>query len=96
MKTYNHYIDGEWVNPSSGEYFDTENPYTGEIWAQIAQGNAEDANLAVKSAKKTFENSEWTEMRPTERRKILVKLAEIIEREANHLGELEVFATTEN
>ena len=90
MKIYNHYIDGEWVNPSSGEYFDTENPYTGEIWAQIARGNAEDASLAVKSAKKAFENSEWSEMRPTQRGKLLVKLAEIIEREANRLGELEV------
>ena len=65
MKTYNHYIDGEWVEPSSGEYFETENPYTGEVWARIARGNAQDADLAVKAAKTAFENSAWADMRPT-------------------------------
>ncbi len=43
MKTYNHYINDEWVEPSSGAYLDSENPFTGEIWARVARGNAEDA-----------------------------------------------------
>ena len=90
MKTYNHYIDNEWVEPSSGAYLDSENPFTGEIWARIARGNAEDADLAVKAAKQAFENSDWAEMRPTQRGKLLVGLAEIIEREAVRLGEIEV------
>ena len=50
MKTYNHYINDEWVEPSSGAYLDSENPFTGENWARIARGNAEYADLAVKSA----------------------------------------------
>ena len=41
MKTYNHYINDEWVEPSSGAYLDSENPFTGENWARIARGNAE-------------------------------------------------------
>ena len=90
MKTYNHYINGEWVEPASCEYFDTENPYTGEVWAKLARGNAEDAGRAAKAAKAAFENSEWADMRPTTRGKLLVKLAEIIEREAQRFGELEV------
>lgn len=90
MKTYNHYINGSWVEPASGEYFDTENPYSGEVWAQVARGTAEDAARAVKVAKATFESGEWADMRPTQRGKLLVQLAQIIEREAGRLGELEV------
>lgn len=90
MKTYQLYINGAWVEPASGEYFDTDNPYTGEAWAQIAKGNTEDVARAVAAAKTAFETGPWAEMRPTARGKLLVKLAEIIEREAERLGELEV------
>ncbi len=89
MQSYQHYINGEWVEPASGEWFDTENPYTGEVWARIARGNAEDADRAVKAAKAAFEG-EWSELTATARGKLLVKLADIIEREAARLGELEV------
>ena len=90
MKTYNHFINGAWVEPASGEYFETDNPYTGEVWAKIARGNAADADQAVRAAKVAFDDGEWGQMRPTQRGKLLVRLAEIIEREATRLGELEV------
>ena len=90
MKTYNHFINGAWVEPASGEYFETDNPYTGEVWAKIARGNAADADQAVRAAKVAFDDGEWRQMRPTQRGKLLVRLAEIIEREATRLGELEV------
>ena len=89
MQKYQHYIDGKRVDPSSGEWFNTDNPYTGETWAQIARGNADDADCAVKAAKAAFEG-EWGQLSPTQRGKLLVKLAEIVEREAERLGELEV------
>ena len=90
MKTYNHFINGVWVEPSSNAYFDTDNPYTGEVWAKIARGNAADAGQAVNAAKAAFNDGEWADMRPTQRGKLLVSLAKIIEREASRLGELEV------
>ena len=90
MKTYNHFINGVWVEPSSNAYFDTDNPYTGEVWAKIARGNAADADQAVNAAKAAFNDGEWADMRPTQRGKLLVSLAKIIEREASRLGELEV------
>ena len=89
METYQHYINGSWAEPSSGNWFDTTNPYTGEVWAKIAHGNAEDANAAVAAAKAAFENG-WADMRPTQRGKLLTKLADLIERDAAHLGEIEV------
>lgn len=90
MKAYKHYIDGAWTAPLGRQYFDTDNPYTGEVWAKIAKGNAQDVTRAVQAAKCAFEAGSWTKMSPTERGKLLVRLAEIIEREAARLGALEV------
>ena len=90
MKTYLHYINATWVEPATGAYFDTDNPYTGAVWAQIAKGNREDVDRAVAAAKAAFESGPWADMGPTARGKLLVKLADIIEREAERLGELEV------
>ena len=86
---YNHFINGAWVEPSSNAYFETDNPYTGKVWAK-ARGNATDADQAVNAAKAAFDYGEWADMRPTQRGKLLVGLAKIIEREASRLGELEV------
>ncbi len=89
MERYQHYINGQWTDPASGEWFLSENPYTGEPWAEIARGSAADVDKAVTAAKAAFEG-EWGEMKPTQRGKILVKLAELIERDAARLGEIEV------
>ena len=87
MRKYNHYIDGKWMDPTSGKYFETENPYTGEVWAKIAQGDERDAEKAVAAAKKAFDSSEWADLSPTQRGKLLVALAEIIERESQKLAD---------
>lgn len=89
MKSYRHYINGNFTEPSSGERFNTTNPYSGETWASIARGNAEDVDAAVSAAKTAFESG-WAEMSPTRRGKLLVKLSELIERDAAHLAETEV------
>jgi aldehyde dehydrogenase (NAD+) len=89
MKSYKLYIDGEWVNSSSGKSFDTENPYTGEVWAKISRGNAEDVDRAVKAASSAFQG-DWGQTKPTERGKLLNRLAEVIEKNAEILGEIEV------
>ena len=90
MKTYNHFINGEWVEPIKNKYFDTENPFTGEVWAKVARGCEKDADQAVKAAKAAFDSGTWADMRPTQRGKLLVRLAEIIEREADILANIEV------
>jgi (Z)-2-((N-methylformamido)methylene)-5-hydroxybutyrolactone dehydrogenase len=50
MKTYGHWIDGQDVQPASGQWFDSTDPYRGVMWARIARGNAADVNRAVESA----------------------------------------------
>ena len=89
MQTYQHYINGQFVNPSAGVWFESDNPYSGEAWASIARGDADDVDLAVAAAKAAFDG-EWGQTGPTQRGKLLVKLAEIVEREATRLGEIEV------
>ena len=89
MEAYQQYINGTWTDPSSGKWFDTTNPYTGEAWAQIAHGSAADVDAAVAAAKAAFEEG-WADTRPTERGKLLCKLAELIERDAAKLAEYEV------
>jgi len=89
MQTYQHYINGKFVDPQKGIWFASENPYTGAVWAQIARGDADDVDAAVAAAKAAFDGV-WGRTGPTQRGKLLVKLAEIIEREAARLGEIEV------
>ena len=89
MKTYQLYINGAWVESSSGSYFETKNPYTGEVWAKIARGNSTDVDKAVASAKTAFDSG-WSEMKPTQRGKFLFRLADLIERDSAKLAEIEV------
>ena len=89
MQTYQHYINGQFVDPKASIWFYTENPYTGEAWAKIPCGDADDVDRAVTAAKAAFDGV-WGQYGPTQRGKLLVKLAEIVEREAVRLGEIEV------
>ena len=88
MESYLHYINGEWTEPSSGKWFETINPYTGEVWAKIPHGNATDVEAAVAAAKTAFESG-WSVYDP-HRGRFLFKLADLLERNAEHLAEIEV------
>jgi len=75
-----HLIDGQWVEPSSGQWFDAVDPCTGAVIAQIAEGNAEDIDRAVKAARRAFEGP-WSRFKPSERQACLLKLADLVEAE---------------
>ena len=89
MRIYRHYIDGAFAEPSSGAWFDSTDPYSGEVWARVAQGGAEDVKRAVAAAKAAFEGG-WAETEPTRRGRLLHTLADLIERDAARLAEIEV------
>ncbi|RQO46047.1 carnitine dehydratase [Rhodococcus sp. KBW08] len=88
MNVYNHYIGAESIQPATGEYLDSQNPYTGEVWAQIPRGNADDANRAVATAKTAF--ASWKRTKPDARGKLLLRLADLIEENSERLAEIEV------
>ena len=90
MQKYQMYIGGEWVAPSSGEWFESYNPFTGEPWALIPRGNAADADHAVRTAHAAFTDGPWPQMTPTQRGALLRKLGDLVAQHAQQLAETEV------
>ncbi|GAN00329.1 aldehyde dehydrogenase [alpha proteobacterium U9-1i] len=78
-------IDGEHVEALSGKTFPTINPSTGEVIAHLAFGEAADIDRAVAAARKAF-NGPWSTFKPAERQAVLLKLADLVEREFEELA----------
>ncbi len=90
MKKYQHFINGEYVDPLAGEWFETRNPYTGEVWAEIPKGDAADVDRAVQAAREAMYNGPFSKMNATARGKLLYKVGELLENHTQRLAELEV------
>src|SRR5690625_679442 len=90
MQQYQLYIDGQFVDSNSGKWFDSDNPYTGKVWGQIAQGDATDVDRAVRAAHKAFTSGPWSTLTASQRGALLRKLGDLITRDAAKLAEYEV------
>jgi acyl-CoA reductase-like NAD-dependent aldehyde dehydrogenase len=90
MKTYGHFIDGAYVDPAQGKYIDSFNPYTGEVWARIAQGSSDDVDRAVGAASRVMRQGPWATLTPSERGKLMLRLADLVAANAERLAEIEV------
>ncbi|MBV7501589.1 aldehyde dehydrogenase [Achromobacter sp. ACM05] len=90
MKAYSMRIAGAPAAAISGEWFETQNPYTGEAWARVARGAAQDVDVAVQAAHFAFSEGPWAELTATERGRLLYRLADLIERDARKLAATEV------
>ena len=90
MQTYQHFIDGQYVDPISGRWFDSVNPYLGEPWARIPQGCAQDVDRAVAAASRAMREGSWSKMIASERGKLMNRLADLVEKNAQRLAEIEV------
>jgi (Z)-2-((N-methylformamido)methylene)-5-hydroxybutyrolactone dehydrogenase len=90
MQKHQHYIDGKFVDPASGKWFESFNPFTGEPWTLIAQGDATDADRAVQAAHRAFTQGPWSTFTATQRGLLLHKLGDLVARDAKKLAELEV------
>src|SRR5436305_5692669 len=83
------FIGGKWQDSVSNKTFPTVNPATGETICQVAEGDKADIDLAVKSARKAFEEGPWRRMNASERGRLLNKLADLIEKNQEELAALE-------
>ena len=90
MQRYQMFIDGRWVDSASGGTFETENPYTGQPWATIPRGTAEDVDRAVSAAYRAFASGEWPKMTPSRRGALLRRLGDLIAEKSAFLAEIEV------
>lgn len=82
-------INNKWVDPVEGGSFKTYNPATGEVIAKVAEASAKDVDLAVKAARKALESGPWARMDAADRGKLMFKLADLIEKNAEELAVLE-------
>lgn len=82
-----NFIDGEFVPPVSGTYFDDIHPASGNVLAQVPDSDARDVAHAVDAAKRAFPS--WSTMRADDRSRILLKVADLIERNLDELAQLE-------
>jgi acyl-CoA reductase-like NAD-dependent aldehyde dehydrogenase len=86
MKTYQLFINGEWVDAVSGATFDDLNPYTGEIYAQVAKGDAKDADRAMAAAYAA--RKPWSSMSAFDRALIIDKASHILEESRDEFAEV--------
>ena len=82
-------IDGKWVAAASGKTFDAIDPASESVICQLALGDKEDVDRAVKAARKAFDDSDWSRVRPAHRERLMLKLADLIEANAEELAQLE-------
>jgi aldehyde dehydrogenase (NAD+) len=81
-------IGGAWVDAVSGRTFETRNPANGALLAHVAEGGADDIDLAVTAARRAFEGP-WRKSLPSERQRILLKLADLMDAHWDELALLD-------
>src|SRR5215469_3434594 len=82
-------INGKWVESASGKTFPTYNPATGDVLAKVTEGDKEDINRAVDSARHAFDKGPWTKLTASERGRMIWKLADLLEKHAEEFAQLE-------
>lgn len=85
--SYDHFIDGKWVAPSNGEYFDNISPIDGKVFSRAARGNKEDIEKALDAAHKAFET--WSRSSAVSRSNVLLKIADVMEANLELLARVE-------
>ncbi|OWW23071.1 aldehyde dehydrogenase [Noviherbaspirillum denitrificans] len=82
-------IDGEWTESRDGKWLEVVNPANEQRIAEVPAGTATDIDRAVKAARRAFDTGPWSRMRPSERQRLLLRLADLIEENAQTMAEIE-------
>jgi len=89
MKTYQLWIEGAHVEPASGEWLDTVDPYRGVAWARIPRANTQDAARAIAAAHRAMHTGPWGRVSATERGRIMRRIGDLVAQHAHRLAEIE-------
>lgn len=89
MKSYQNFIDNTFADPAGGVWLDSFDPFRGEPWARIPRSGAADVERAVASAQRAFEEGEWPRLTASQRGRLLTKLADLVEANAEALARIE-------
>ncbi len=93
LKRYRMFIDGAWVDAEDGKTFESVNPANGRPWAVFPSATAKDTDRAVKAADRAFQEGPWAKLTPTERGKLLRRLAGLMPAASEELGRIETIDT---
>ncbi|MBM3269832.1 MAG: aldehyde dehydrogenase family protein [Candidatus Sericytochromatia bacterium] len=88
--TGKHWIAGRWEDTDGGSTYEVKNPATGELLGYAIDGSAADVDRAVKAARAAFDDGPWPRMNASERGRILLRVADLVEKYAEELATLEV------
>jgi betaine-aldehyde dehydrogenase len=89
MKTYQLYVNGEFVDATSSATIDVIDPATTEVIAKVPDANAQDVDRAVRAARTAFDEGPWKDATAQDRGRVLLKLADIVRQRADELAEIE-------
>jgi NAD-dependent aldehyde dehydrogenases len=87
--THSLLIDGQWVPAQSGQTMDVINPANEEVLGKVPSAGKADVELAVSAARRAFDHGPWSKMHGTERERLLLKLADLLEANAQSFAEVE-------
>lgn len=90
MEHYGHYINGEFRQPSGGDWFESFDPFTGRPWAMVSRCGERDVDEAVQAAHHQAFGGEWSRLTASQRGNLLRRLGDLIARDAEELARLEV------
>ena len=82
-------IDGEWVDAASGKTFPATDPANGQTLTEVALGQGEDIDRAVRAARRAFDAGPWPSMKPNERERLLWRIGDMLSERAEEFGQLE-------
>ncbi|HJT87823.1 MAG TPA: aldehyde dehydrogenase family protein, partial [Bryobacteraceae bacterium] len=89
MKKHQMLIGGAWVDPCSGAWFESVNPFTAQPWALVPRGGKPDVERAVAAAKTAFYHKSWRGLTATARGTLLRRFGDLVAAEAQRLSEIE-------
>ncbi|OGA52354.1 MAG: hypothetical protein A3G25_18545 [Betaproteobacteria bacterium RIFCSPLOWO2_12_FULL_63_13] len=80
LKPFKLFVDGKWVEPAGGKYFETVNPATEKVITEVAEGDSRDVERVLEVAHRAFETGPWPRLAAPARRAILEKMALLLTR----------------
>ena len=89
VTAYQMLIDGQWVDASDGARYDSVDPATGDVWANMPEATSDDVDSAVRAAEAAGISGRWASMTPTERGKCLRRLGDLLADASETLGRIE-------
>lgn len=89
VKEHGHFIGGEWCSAKGKKTFEIVDPSNGKAFTKVSLGEKSEVDGAVSAARAAFASREWSQMLPADRGKLLWRIADLIEENADILAELE-------